>query len=214
MCAKLGPRCQVASSAASDGSDSQGDANGEAKLIVDARIAIPFGKQLDAVVTDAGGRVISRGSTAEDVTKQVIDVDARIAAKQALAERLAALIKSADGKVGDLVAAEKAYADAQSELEAARGEQAVLSQRVAMSDITLHYASRGSGSIFAPVARSVYSAGATLGWSVAGLITFVVVTAPWMVLLAIVVWLLRRLGWRPRWPWRRREVPVSVPRAE
>ena len=205
MCDSLGrARCRVASSSVSDGSDDEGNASGEAKLIVDAALAAAFGKRLDSVVTDAGGRVTNRGSSGEDVTKQVIDVTARIAAKQALADRLVTLIRTGGGAVGDLVAAEKAYSDAQGELEAARGEQAALAERVAMSDITLHYASRGAGSVFAPVARALHGAGASFGWSVAGLLTFVVVTAPWLVLLSVVLWVLRRFGWRPRWPWRRR----------
>lgn len=208
LCTSLGARCRVASSSVSDGSDDEGNASGEAKLIVDARIAAAFGKRLDAVVTDAGGRVTNRGSSGEDVTKQVIDVGARIAAKQALADRLVALIRTGGGGVGDLVAAEKAYSDAQGELESARAEQAVLAERVAMSDITLHYASRGAGSVLAPVGRALHGAGASFGWSIAGLVTFIVVTAPWLVLLSVVLWVFRRFGWRPRWPWRRGTPPV------
>ena len=210
LCDALGrARCRVASSSVSDGSDDEGNASGEARLIVDARLADAFGKRLDAVVTTAGGRITNRGSSGEDVTKQVIDVDARIAAKQALADRLVALIRTGNGGVGDLVGAEKAYAEAQGELEAARGEQAALAERVAMSDITLHYVSRGAGSVLAPVARALHGAGASFGWSVAGLVTFLVVTAPWLVLLGGAVWVLRRLGWRPRWPWRRRTPAIS-----
>lgn len=207
LCDSLGrTRCRVASSSATNDRD---DVSGEARLIVDARIAGAFAKRLDAVVSEGGGRVTHRGSTAEDVTKQVIDVNARIAAKQALADRLVALIRSGNGGVGDLVAAEKAYADAQGELEAARGEQTALAERVTMSDITLHYASRGSDGVFAPVARALGDAGASLGWSVAGLVTFLIVAAPWLVMLSILIWALRRIGWRPRWPFRRR-----TPRAE
>ena len=209
LCAKLGAmRCQVASSSVSDGSNDEGNASGEAKLVVAATLADSFGRQLDQAVTAAGGRVTNRGSTADDVTKQMIDVNARLAAKQVLTDRLLVLIRTADGKVGDLVAAEKAYAEAQGELEAARGEQTALAQRVAMSDISLHYASRGSGSVFAPVGRALFGAGAALGWSLAGLVTFIVVSAPWIVMLSLLLWLLRRFGWRPRWPWRRRAPPM------
>lgn len=211
LCGALGrARCRLASSSVSDGSDDEGNASGEVKLIVDARLAEAFGKRLDAVVAEAGGRVTNRGTSGEDVTKQVIDVSARIAAKQALADRLVVLIRTGGGGIGDLVAAEKAYSDAQGELEAARGEQAALAGRVTMSDITLHYASRGAGSVFAPVSRALHGAGASFGWSVAGLVTFIVVTAPWLVLLSIAIWLLRRFGWRPRWPWRRR-APAILP---
>lgn len=216
LCDSLGrARCRVASSSVGDGSDDGlgggSTASGEARLIVEARIAAAFGKRLDGIVAHTGGRVTHRGSTGEDVTKQVIDVRARVAAKQALADRLVALIRTAGGGVGDLVAAEKAYADAQAELETARGEQAVLAERVAMSDITLHYASRGAGSVFAPVAHALHDAGASFGWSIAGLVMFVVVTAPWLVLLLALRWLFRRLGWRVRWPWQRRRERADAP---
>lgn len=203
LCQGLGrQRCQIVRTQVSRNGDRGDYVSGAASLLVDARIATEFGKRLDAVVTDAGGTVSGRTTSAEDVTKQVIDTDARVRAKQALADRLFALIRAADGKVADLVAAEKAYADTQEELDAARSLQQSLRQRVAMSAISIDYASTAANDMFAPLRRSADAAGESFGGSLGLLFTFVIVSAPWVVLLALLLWLRRRMGWR--WPFRRR----------
>ncbi|WP_176496574.1 DUF4349 domain-containing protein [Sphingomonas sp. HMP6] len=202
LCTDLGPaKCQVAKTSISNAGRGAG-ASGETKLLVDARIAIVFQKQLDKVVTAVGGQLSDRSTTAEDITKQVIDTDARVRAKQILADRLTKLIAESNGKVSDLVAAEQAFATTQEELDAARSLQASLLQRVAMSDITIGYATRESNSMWAPVRRSLGAVGDSLGGSIAALVTFVVVALPWVVMLSLLAWVLRRIGWR--WPFRRR----------
>jgi hypothetical protein len=100
-------------------------------LLVDARIARQFGDRLDAAVSGAGGEVSQRGIEAEDLSKQIVDTEARMRGKEALAQRLLALLGSRQGKVGELVEAERAYAQAQEELDAARSWLAEMRGRVA-----------------------------------------------------------------------------------
>ena len=204
LCRQLGPaRCLITHTDLNR-DDTSGTTSAGTSLLVDANIANQFEQQLDATTTDAGGSVAARHVTAEDVTKQVIDIDARVRAKQALADRLLKLIGSANGKVGDLVQAEKAFADTQAELDAARNLQAELRRRVAMSKVDIDYTSTASRGSLAPVRQAAYGAGETLAASVASLLTFVVAALPWALLLAGVVWVWRRLGWR--WPFRRHRV--------
>ena len=141
------------------------------------------------------------------MTKQVIDTDARVRAKQVLADRLQRLIAGANGKVGDLVAAEQAFSETQEALDAARSLQANLRRRVAMSSLEIGYTARSADSVWSPVQRSLGEVGSSLGWSVGALITFVIVALPWMLVGAGLIWLLRRLGLR--WPFRRRQVPEA-----
>lgn len=207
MCTGLGPaKCQVAKTSISNAARGA-NASGETRLLVDARIAIQFQRKLDEVVTTAGGEVSDRSTTAEDITKQVIDTDARVRAKQVLADRLTKLIAESDGKVADLVAAEQAFAATQEELDAARSLQASLRQRVAMSDITIGYSTRESNDMWAPVHRSFAALGDSFGGSIAALVTFVVIALPWVVLLSLLIWVLRRIGWR--WPFRRRPRAIA-----
>ncbi len=204
LCRRLGPaRCLVVKTDLSR-DDASGITTAQTNLVIDAGLATRFEQQLDATATGAGGTVSARHVAAEDVTKQVIDTDARVRAKQALADRLFRLIGSANGKVGELIQAEKAFADTQAELESARGEQAELRRRVAMSEINIDYAATATRGSLAPVRQAAHDAGGTLAASVASLLTFVVAALPWALALAALVWLARRLGWRLRF-WRRRE---------
>ncbi|WBH16830.1 DUF4349 domain-containing protein [Sphingomonas radiodurans] len=204
LCRSLGPnRCLVLESSI-DSSD-RADASAKTSLVVDARIAPAFGSRLDALVSSAGGSVGNRRTAAEDVTKQVIDTDARVRAKEALADRLLGLIRTANGRVGDLVAAEKAYADTQEDLAAARSLQASLRQRVAMSRFDLDYTSAESTGPLTPLRQAVTSAGETIGWSLGALVTVALAALPWVLAVTGLAWLARRLGWRgPIARWRAR----------
>ena len=210
MCTSLGQRrCLVAKSDLTRNPDAGG--SGSLSVLVDARLATRFGAELDRIATAAGGTAAERHVEAEDVTKQIVDTDARIRAKQALADRLLGIIRTSNGRVGDLVSAEKSYAEVQEELDAARNLQTELRQRVAMSRIDITYGSLRTEGTWAPITRSVDGLAGSFASSIAAAITFVVVAIPWGLLLAGAIWLLRRIGWRPRWPWRRRPVLVETP---
>lgn len=197
-CRRLGPgRCLVVKTDLQRGTDAD-TVRAETQLLVDARLAGGFGQRLDTLSSDAGGSLSGRQVSAEDVTRQVIDTDARVRAKQALAARLLQLIGNARANVGDLVAAEKAFAQTQEELDAARGLQATLRRRVAMSTIDIGYTPVAATSASAPIRRSLAATGATLADSVASLISFVVAATPWLLLLVLVGWGLRRLRRRRR----------------
>jgi hypothetical protein len=211
MCDALGAaRCRIVSMVreASQGSH----ATAGLHLLVDARIARRFGERLDAEVTGAGGAVGSRATEAEDLSKQIVDTAARVRAKEALAERLLALLRTRDGKVGELVEAERAFAEAQEELDAARTWLAEMEQRVALSKVEIGYASPApvGGGLVQPVREAAGDAGEVLGDSLAFLIRLIVAALPWGLLAALLVWALRRFGFRgPRlsgrwWRGRRR----------
>lgn len=207
LCRQLGPaRCLVVKSTLSAAGPDDHIVSDQAVLLVDARLAGKMNQRLDALAISGGAKLANRQVEAEDVTQQVIDTDARVLAKQALAERLLAIIKSGKGKVGELVEAERAYATTQEELDAARGEQAALSQRVAMSRVTIDYSFDDTPGGRSPVRASLATAGDTLAKSVAALVTAIVAALPWLIAGAIVVallrWVRRKLGWR--WPRRAR----------
>lgn len=210
LCDKLGTaRCRVVSM---ERASSEGDfIRASLNLQVDAKQARAFGAALDKVVGDAGGEVSDQGIEAEDLSKQMVDTEARIKAKQALADRLLALLQNRSGKVGELVEAERAFADAQEELDAARSWMAEMQQRVSFSAIEISYnSSEPSGNgLWRPVRDSFASAGQTVGNSIGGLISFVAIVLPWLIALCGAIWIARRLGWGTRlklaWPkrWRK-----------
>lgn len=201
LCRALGPaRCIVL-----DTNLDRGTASTEASLhiLVDARIAAAFGQKLDAVIADADGEQVARSVSAEDVTKQLVDTEARVRAREALAARLLAVISGTRGSVADLVAAEKAYAGVQEELDAARTLAATLRQRVAMSEITVNYNAATHAGTFGPVAAALDGAADSFVASLAAAVTFVIAALPWLLVGTPVVLAARALwrrfrGWRAR----------------
>lgn len=207
LCRQLGPAtCLVVKSTLSAAGPDDHIVTDQAVLLVDARLAGKMNQRLDALAVSGGAKLASRQVEAEDVTQQVIDTDARVRAKQALSERLLAIIRSGKGKVGELVEAERAYATTQEELDAARGEQAALSQRVAMSRVTIEYTFNDTPGGRSPVRASLATAGDTLATSIAALVTAMVAGLPWLIaggiMVALLRWVRRRFGWR--WPRRAR----------
>jgi Domain of unknown function (DUF4349) len=204
LCDTLTPvRCRIVSMARES---NEGDfSNAALELQIDSRIARDFGGQLDKVATDAGGEASNRAIAAEDLSKQMSDTAAKIRAKQALADRLMALLKNRAGKVGELVEAERAFAEAQEELDAARSWMAEMQGRVSLSKVVINYASTApaGGGFWRPIRNSFASVGQTLGGSISALVTVVVMTAPWALLLWAMIRFAKWRGWRLRWPWRR-----------
>lgn len=212
FCRQLGPaRCLVVKSTLSVAGPADHIVTDQAVLLVDARLAGKMNQQLDALAVAGGAKLANRQVEAEDVTQQVIDTDARVRAKQALSERLLAIIRSGKGKVGELVEAERAYATTQEELDAARGEQAALAQRVAMSRVTIDYAFNDRPIGNSPVRASLATAGDTLATSIAALVTAIVAVFPWLIAgaitIALIRWVRRKFGWR----WPRRARPSQLP---
>lgn len=205
LCDKLGAaHCRVEHSTATAATDDY--ATNELALLVDAGAVRTFNADLDASVAKAGGEATRHEVAGEDLSKAMIDVGARIGAKQALADRLLVLLRTKTGGVADLVAAERAYADVQGELDAARAQMADMQGRVAQSKLAISYQSReASGHGFVrPVSQAARYAGETLGGSLGALLTFAFAALPWILVVAGLLWLKRRLGWRVRWPWRRK----------
>lgn len=207
MCRQLGPaRCLVLKSSLNTPGPNDHIVMDQAELLIDARQAGDINQKFDALAAASGASVANRQVEAEDVARQVIDTDAKVRAKQALAGRLLTIVQTSKGKVGELVEAERAYAATQEELDAARGEQADLARRVAMSRLTITYAFDDTPGRDSPIIASLAGAGQTLTTSVAALVTASVAILPWLIalvtVLALIRWVRHRMGWR--WPRRAR----------
>jgi hypothetical protein len=193
LCRRLGAaRCQLMRVNRSSGDDSD---SGSMTLRVDARLARRFTTVLEQAAAGAGGRTSDSAVEAEDVTKATIDAEARLRQRALLVARLTELLRTRQGSVGDMVAAEKAVADAQAELDAARAGLALLRRRVATSTIEIGYSSRaagGAGMFGSPGALLDQSREQLLG-SLRALISFAIVALPWVLMLWLLIWAVRRL---------------------
>lgn len=169
----------------------------ELALSVSAGKARTLLDSLDKAVAGQGGDVVASGAAAEDLGARIVDVEARMRAKQALVDRLLAIIRSRTGSIKDVVAAEQAFADAQGDLEAAQADLARMRREVARSTITLTYAApAGVRSSFNETLRPAFDdAGMLLGESLAALLRFLILGLPWLVAIGLPL----------RWWWRRRQ---------
>lgn len=195
MCDQLGPtRCHVLAMQRAVGDST---AQGAMTLMVDARVARSFGADLASAVEKSGGEQSDSSIEAEDLSKQIVDTEARLRAKQALADRLMALLRTRNGPVADLVAAEKAVADVQEEIDAAQSWLADARGRVAMSRLELGY-QEAAGGFTAPLRKSVSGFADFFGSSLAMLLTFFATLLPWLLAGGLLFWAIRHVRRRFR----------------
>lgn len=160
-------------------------------------LSVPASRLDEAITQVAGlGTVLSRQSSAEDVTDVVVDVDARIASLEASVARLQDLMGRA-GSVADIAAVERELASRQADLEALRSQRVRLSGAVERSTLTVALVTPAESTSTNPL-----QTGWSRGWaafleSVALVITVVGALLPFallgaLVALPVVLWLRAR----------------------
>jgi hypothetical protein len=146
------------------------------------------------------GRVLRQSTQAEDKTLQVVDVEARITNLQQLRERYRKLLADPKAGIKEAVEIERALAQAQSELDSLAAQRRVLAQQTERELFDIGYQARRSAieqSIFEPVKEALLTFGRVMMQSLAALISFIAASLVWIVLLAALIWGIRRwLRWR------------------
>lgn len=139
------------------------------------------------------GEVLSRSVDAQDVTIEVVDLEARIGTLQESITRLRALQQDATS-VADLVAVETELANRQAELESLQARRDYLSRQVDMSTVYISIDQRDVG----PGVSPDFLGGLENGWNsflalTAGLITALGFVIPYLVIggaITLVVFLI------------------------
>ena len=110
--------------------------NGKVKGTIVVRVTPDH---LDTLVLKlrALGDLKSQHLTAQDVTKQYTDTASELRAAQAMQERLLSIIKSSQGQIKDLLAAEKELATWREKIEKLEGEIRYYDNLVAMSTLNI-----------------------------------------------------------------------------
>jgi hypothetical protein len=188
LCDSMGPsRCQVLGLSSDGGGSAGADAGGTLKLRVAATEARAFGGRLAAAVTQAGGRGDGTSIEAEDVSKEIVDTEARLRQRTLLVERLTDVLRTRRGTVKELVDAERGVAEAQEEVDKARGWLTELRGRVAMSEATIGYtplyaaSASGGGSL----GEAVRDSWTTFAAGIVGLARVLIYLLPWLVVLGL-----------------------------
>lgn len=117
-------------------SDSQNKDVGSISRIITARIP---SKNFEGFIADVSKGVAYfdvKDISAEDVTEEYVDVDARIKAKKILEARYFELLKKAS-KMSDMLEIEKKISEIREEIEAQEGRLRYMQNRVALSTVTI-----------------------------------------------------------------------------
>lgn len=210
MCEDLGQdTCQIIAMQQSD--DGEDYASGRLEIAVTAAKARAFTKSLEAATGDLDGELTSSSLTGEDLSKQLVDTEARLRSRELLRDRLMDILATRRGSVEELAAAERSVALVNQEIDQARSWLAEMRGRVAFSDITINYeagARSPVGGFSGPIATAWNSLGAILGSVIAGLMVTLTATLPIIILMLALRWVLHRFGYRLRF-WK-----TDLPEAE
>jgi hypothetical protein len=161
---------------------------------------VGYTKTLLDTVETAEGKMTSSSVSAEDLTRAILDVDARLSAQTTLRDRLSALLETRNAELSDLLALERELARVQGEIESATSTLKALRQRVSMSIVTMNYQTRSravSSSAVAPIGQALKDFIGTLSDGMASVIYFLAMILPWFTLVILpgilgVVWFRRR----------------------
>lgn len=193
LCEQRGQEiCRVLNMSNSGG---EGDyATGRVHLEVAAAQAAAFGEQLAKAVDKSGGSQISSSIAGEDLSKQIVDTEARLRSRVLLSQRLTELLATRKGTVAELVEAERAVNQVNEEIDRARSWLKEMRGRVAFSKVEIRYQSGapGSGGFSRPIREAFGGIASALGNSVAALIKFTALLLPWIFVIGLTIYLRRR----------------------
>lgn len=197
-CQAAGPRlCQLIGSNRSG--DPESAMQGYVQLRGEPTWLRTFMAGIDAQADAAGGRVMSETTSAEDLTRQMVDTEARLRAQTALRDRLQDLLRSRPGRLADLLEVERELARVQGDIDAVQSALAVMRTRVAMSELNLQYQSAPQSlrsDTFRPLRDAFASFIGIIVTGFAAIITIIAGLIPVAVVVVPIVWLILR--WRRR----------------
>ena len=192
MCEAQGPyACRIVSLTRTG--EDEDEIRGELQLAVASDKARGFGALLSAAAEAADAEAFRANIQGEDLSKSIVDTEARLRSRIALRDRLMEVLETRRGKVEELVEAERQVAAVNEEIDQARSWLEEQQGRVAFSRMTLTYQSATpGGSFLRPVEGALGSLGSIFGMLVAFLIVVGAVLGP----LVLAVFGIRHVGRR------------------
>lgn len=156
-----------------------------------------FRAALDGEAKGAGGRVAEQAVESEDLTRQLVDTEARMRATETLRDRLQQLLATRSGPLEQLLQVERELARVQGELDATRSALAVMRTRVQTSELDVTYRAAGQlapDSALRPVTDALGQVAHLFMSTLAALIMVLAAALPLLLVIAPLAW----LGWRRR----------------
>ncbi len=193
--------CQITGSSTNSYSDE--DIRANLSLRAEPKWLETFITGMKTDISDVDGRIENANTSVEDLTRALLDTDARLKAKTTLRTRLENLLETRDAKLPDLLALERELARVQAEIESATANLKALRARVSMSVVNINYTSERaavSRSAVSPIGEALKDFVRIVSNGIAGVITFVAFMLPWMIFLIIPGLFTLRWVWRRRRP--------------
>lgn len=193
-CIAAGPSiCQMTSAQVQEVGDDQ--VRGSLSLRATPAWLRRFRDGLSGDARAEGGRVVESNVSSEDLSRQIVDTEAALRAKSTLRDRLVALLANRPGKLSELLELERELARVQQEIDATQSQLEVMRARVAMSELTITYASSGmlgEPGALSPIGEALGDVAGILAGTLAFMIRLVAVLLPWVLLIGGVLWIFRK----------------------
>ena len=183
MCEALGVnRCRIISmrQAEREGNYSYGSLN----IAVASSIARDFSKELEESSGSVEAELVSSSIDGEDLSKQIVDTEARLRSRELLRDRLMDVLRSRRGTVAELVEAERSVAQVNQEIDQARSWLTEMRGRVAFSQMSITYEAGApeavdqGGGFSGPIYSAWNALGSILGSMIAFLMLALTVLVP------------------------------------
>lgn len=154
-----------------------------------------FSSTMDKLATTLGTEN-SRSVSTQDVTQDLVDLDARLATQRASVDRVRALLAKAN-TVGEVVSIESELTKREADLDSLEQRRTKLSGLVALSTITLNLRAPAAPAPAPVKADSGFLAGLKSGWQafVSSAKVFLTVAGwllPWLIVIGLPAWLILR----------------------
>jgi hypothetical protein len=133
----------------------------------------------------------SNNDTAEDLTVQIVDSEARLKSMKTMRDRLQELLRDRPGRLSDLLEIEREFARVQADIDSHESVLAALKLRVAMSIMTLNYQPKyeaASESIWRPLGNAFGSFVPNMATTLADVVDFISKILPVVLILGLAAW--------------------------
>lgn len=200
ICRDAGPKlCQVTGS--NTQSYTETDIRANLSLRAEPDWLVSFISGMKADVAEVDGKIENENTSVEDLTRSILDTDARLKAKRTLRTRLENLLETRNAKLPDLLTLERELARVQSEIESATANLKALKARVSMSVVNINYSSERvavSRSSVSPIGAALKDFVSIISESLAGVIRVIAALLPWLIFVVMPGVFLFRWFWRRR----------------
>lgn len=156
------------------------EVTGVLEMAVASRQARAFGALLEDEAQDAGAEQVSAEIASEELSRNIVDTEARLRARTELRDRLLEVLRTRKGTVQELVEAERSVARVNEEIDQARSWLRQMEGRVAYSRVTVRYETGVpiSSDFLTPVQGAIGALGSIMGYLAALLILIGSVALP------------------------------------